>query len=400
MSRHYTTAPHFSDSGVIINRLERLFRLYSGSKIRSLSLPCCLNKSYMEEQCIYTLGRLGVEKLVLHPCCVWRHRDVSFSCHLFSHIPSLRNCVLGSCTLKPNLKMPLCNGNSSLQTLELRSVKILDGSLDNILSSCLSLQTLDISYCHAPSRLCFCGTNLQLKTLIVRQCEGVQRIEIYASNLLTLEFRDNDKMVNFLFDHAPRLQTLYLVPQSKNILSRVFGGLSKDLPQLKSLTVFSMGDFDQDSRRLMSTGIETFGKLRRLDLNIYCTPNTSLLALAPFLESCPLLQEFHLDASNLRSEGANQKSSLVVPHLELKKVEMSGFDGTENEMEFALYILKSAVNLEQLLISKCNKYYRGYGWWKRTNSRPWSDETYEMIQKQLQGHALSNTARIIIQHAS
>ncbi|GFP86885.1 fbd-associated F-box protein at5g60610, partial [Phtheirospermum japonicum] len=357
----YPSAPHFSQSGLIVYRLERFFSHYSGSKIRSLSLNCCLNKSYME-QCIYSLGKLDVEELILFFCCCWNPRGVSFSCHLFSMIPSLRHCMLASCTLTPNLKSPLCN--TTCTTLDLRIATILVGSLDCILSNCLSLHSLCISICNSPSKLCFRGPNLPLKTLIIEQCEGLEEIEIYASNLVTLEYksRDNLKMINFIFDHVPRLQTLYLAPEGRNLMSYVFGRLPKDLPQLKYLTFDSKGDFDQ---RLMRMGIETFSKLTRLELKIFVTHRTNLLALGPFLESCPLLQEFHLEAYNLSCEGAKQQSSLVVPHLELKKVEISGFVGTENDVEFALYILKSAVNLEQLLISRCPKYSIGNGKWMR-----------------------------------
>lgn len=81
-------------------------------------------------------------------------------------------------------------------------------------------------------------------------------------------------------------------------------------------------------------------------------------------------------------------------------MELSGFVGTKNDIEFALYILKSATSLEKMLISRHLKMYHGSGWWTSGGNDiiPWSDETQNMIQRQLEGQAVSKSAQVIIQH--
>lgn len=44
-------------------------------------------------------------------------------------------------------------------------------------------------------------------------------------------------------------------------------------------------------------------------------------------------------------------------------MEISGFVGTENDIRFAVYILKSATGLEQMLITRKSKTYHGCGSW-------------------------------------
>ncbi|GFQ02441.1 hypothetical protein PHJA_002388000 [Phtheirospermum japonicum] len=144
-------------------------------------------------------------------------------------------------------------------------------------------------------------------------------------------------------------------------------------------------------------GFNAFSNLRQLSLRLYYANRVNLLSLAPFLQWCPLLQEFHLNTKGVKYVDGGEVTMpiAVVIHPELKKVEISG---TKSEIEFALYILKSAICLEQMHISKCQKWYKGCGLWGQWKEPPWSKETLEMIHGQLQGQAISNNARLTIQH--
>lgn len=79
-------------------------------------------------------------------------------------------------------------------------------------------------------------------------------------------------------------------------------------------------------------------------------------------------------------------------------MEISGFDGTEEELEFALYILKIAVSLETMHIIRCCKRYLGYAAWSNLVENPWSEEIHRMIHTKLHGHAISGTAQVIVRH--
>ncbi|KAL7118018.1 hypothetical protein ACP275_03G109400 [Erythranthe tilingii] len=152
------------------------------------------------------------------------------------------------------------------------------------------------------------------------------------------------------------------------------------------------------------TGINLFSKLRRLNINVFRMSMKDLLLLTPILQSCPLLQEFCIDTKeqpedddDSRAQGG-KKEKAVVLHSELKEVKMSGFVGSENEIEFALYIFKSAICLEKMEISRFEKEYTVYSKWRRYRQTPWSDETKSTMCRRLQGQAVFKTARVIINY--
>ncbi|GFP81390.1 F-box/LRR-repeat protein 13 [Phtheirospermum japonicum] len=379
--------------------------LYSrrGSNIRRLVFCCCLTKSYADrfEAIIRYLGTTAsIRKLAVHCCCSLRSCTRSFSGRLLCETPSLSSLELNVSILQPNLKISESN-KYSLQIIRLSNVTLREGALDCILSNCLILHSLRIDYCEfSCSKLCFRGPNLRLKHLNIEECRGgVEEIEFYASNLITFEFQ-NRKVVKFIFDHVPHLQSIYLGFFYRNIIHYVRARLPMLLPphQPKSLTLASASDVYQISRR---TRTNTFSNLRQLRLRLWYTAYVNLLlVMIPFLQSCPCLEEFHLDTESVECNGRKLKRPPVaVIHSELKKVEITGFCGSRNEIEFALHILKSAPRLEQMQISRCPKWHIGFvRWMEREDKTPWSQQTRKKILKQLQSQALSKTARVIIQH--
>ncbi|KAL9173459.1 hypothetical protein ABFS82_03G115900 [Erythranthe guttata] len=381
--------PKSSDS--VMNALDSFLRLRSGSKIPSFRLTACSNKSATDrfEQCISILGRMDVESFFLEGC---RHSyllDLSFSCHLFSKMPLLKKIELSNCYLQSSLRSQC---NNSIQNLVLMDVSVSPGAIESVLSNCLKLHSLMMTGCACPSKLSFCGPHLELKSLYIMECEGVKEIEFYASNLVIFEFT-NPVQVDFIFDHVPQLQSTYIYIFEKNIFPYVCGKLAVDLPDLKSLNFATRGDNFQESR------INMFGNLRRLYINVYSLPKIHLLWLTSFLHSCPLLQEFHL-TMNICVHGplVEKEKQAVVFHSELKKMEIGGFRGTEYEMEFALYILKSAISLEIMNINRCPKVYSGPDNWRWEYVHSWSENTRARIQTELQGQAVSKTAQLTVQH--
>ncbi|EYU22933.1 hypothetical protein MIMGU_mgv1a008415mg [Erythranthe guttata] len=93
-----------------------------------------------------------------------------------------------------------------------------------------------------------------------------------------------------------------------------------------------------------------------------------------------------------------KKQEEVIIHSELKKMEISGFVGTENEIEFASYILKSATCLEKMVISRCLKKYTGSARRRSRFETPWSEEMRRTIHARLQGKAISEAALVVIQY--
>ncbi|GFQ03977.1 putative F-box protein at1g67390 [Phtheirospermum japonicum] len=199
-------------------------------------------------------------------------------------MPSLEHFALRYCSLQPNLKTP-CN---SLKTLKLSKVKGPPGSLECILSACVSLCSLTIKMCEFPSKLCFRGPNLQLKCITIHDCDGLEEIEFYASNLMTLEFYSIN-MVKFIFDYVPKLESIYLSAMVEEVMHFVCRRLGKDVPHLKTLVL----DLIEDFFELPTPGGVSYGAAMRYSWT--------------------------------------DEEKDVVRHSHLKKVELSGFGGTENE---------------------------------------------------------------------
>ncbi|KAL7155902.1 hypothetical protein ABFS83_03G107300 [Erythranthe nasuta] len=393
--------PH--DSNSIVDSFDRFLKIRSGSKLSNLHLSCCLTKSVTDrfERSIYSLGRLGIEKMFLRCDCrgTYAKRDTgfSFSLDLLLKMPSLKYLALISCYLKPSLRSQ-CN---SLQFLSLSHVTFLPGVMDCILSNCSRLRSLSLEYCKCPSKLSIRGPNLELNYLRVNICKDVEEIELCASNLEKFEFTSRE-IVNMVFEHVPKLQSVvYLEIYKKDVVPYVFGKLAKDLPQLKSLSFRTKPDIFQVNS-MYTMMINMFNNVRQLYIRLDYAEKTDLFLLSPFLKRFPLLEEFHLHVNNCKLYDhlprRGKEQGVAFFHPELKKIEISGFIGTENEIEFASYILKSARRLELMRISPCYKDHEAFDRWRKIFPTPWSKEVHKMIETRLQGIAISDTAQLVIRY--
>ncbi|KAL3641295.1 hypothetical protein CASFOL_016263 [Castilleja foliolosa] len=386
-----------------LTALERFLKLRSGCKIRCLNLTCYFIKSDACQHAKFILKLeellLGIESLSLHYSTA--SSDRLFPCLIISKIPSLTYLSLEYCTLLRAFDHVLTQSNS-LQVLRLVGVTVRTGALECILANCLSLHSLSMDICEIGSKLIIRGPNLKLKSLCVRGCIDLEEIELYASNLATFEFESLD-MVNIRFEHVPELESMFLDCENVTTMSNVCKNLVRVLPHMKSLIFGTKGDIYQviisEVICSRSMGINTFSNLTQLSMHLESTKGVNLLSLVLFLESCPLLQEFHLNTELVEYNDWKHTTRLTAVIQELKKVEITGYSGTKPEIEFALYILKSAIDLEQMQIIRCSKQYNGRGSWSGGDEPPWNKRTSKMIHRQLQNQAISQNARLIIQHS-
>ncbi|GFP89767.1 F-box protein at1g19070 [Phtheirospermum japonicum] len=375
------------NSNMFIDEVCRFLSFRSGFKIRKLSLHCCYMRSHGPrfEQFISSLGRLDIERLDLRS-------ELSFSCHHIPKIPSLKYLEMEHCALivMPSFrKFKLLNqsNSSSLQVIRLSSINVDDDVLEYLLANCLSLHSLEFRKCDLPTKLCVRGPNLQLKSLCIRDCSSTEEIELYASNLVTFECWGLQE-AKLIFDYLPKLQNISLDFKYRIDMFNVCM-LFKDLPHLKSSEHSADGDcicpvdsvIGLNMVGNVTMGFNTFADLRQLSLRLI--NRVSLLLLVPFLEKCPLLQEFHLNTEDV--EYIDRGEMTWRAHPELKKVKFTGHSGTKSEMEFALYILKSAICLEQMHIK-----------WRWRSETPRS--VREEILTQLQDLAISNKAQLTLEY--
>ncbi|KAG8384473.1 hypothetical protein BUALT_Bualt04G0121400 [Buddleja alternifolia] len=382
-------------------RVDKFFGIYSGSRMISCQLTCCFIESFPNklEEWIRSLGRFGVGQLTLKFKCspltnsTVYEKTPYFSCQLISEAPSLQFLSLDRCTLQPNLKSQ-CN---SLKSLHLTHVTITSAAMNCILANCLNLQSLVMELCSLSPKLCIRGSNL--KDLSIIRCNKTEEIELYANNLTRFEY-NGVVMGQFYFNHVPHLEFFSIRLSGKYLMQFLFGELVRLLPYLKS----PMLKTSQENQREMCkpTVINMFSNLRRLDLDSYILPEE--LSVAPILDLCPLLQELNFTTSHAspkKKAGARAfdeqqvKKKSVKFHTELKKVGFSGFSGATSETEFALYILRSAITLEEMYISCYYKYYLGNCIW-RQSQLPWKEDKLERMHQLFQGHAISKSAKIAI----
>lgn len=85
-------------------------------------------------------------------------------------------------------------------------------------------------------------------------------------------------------------------------------------------------------------------------------------------------------------------------HMQLKEFELSGFNETQNECAFILYILKNVISLERLSIfADFRSYDVDLGCWLPAECNPRYDEKKQrLILTWLREHAISKNVEITV----
>ncbi|PHU13212.1 Pentatricopeptide repeat-containing protein, chloroplastic [Capsicum chinense] len=375
-----------------MNGLYQFLRLYSGRRVDFIELRCCFVREYPSAftHWFQSLSRISVQSLDLSfECYPYSSRKLlKFSLEALSH--SLEHLILSRCVV---LSSPRVRFNS-LTTLALRSVVLTSGHLEGILSSCSNLKKLNIEFSELPSKLQLTGTVIDV---VILECDGGKEIDLHAAYLRTLECKIRND-VTFFFKFAPMLENVMVCRcfgRLKN--SYIFGDHARDLPsRVKSLTLEFFPDQD-DFPIANPTEMKTFRKLTNLRL----IPVTShgilqIFELSRLLGDFPLLQSLTFAVFKVASLMERTRSRRPPPslkgHNRLKEVIYYGFDGSEIEMEFVVYVLKCAIVLEQVFLSPRVLSYFSCGPHPKANAS-FSEEKRNSIQQKLHGQALSSKAR-------
>ncbi|KAM3283583.1 F-box/FBD/LRR-repeat protein [Capsicum chacoense] len=357
-----------------MNGLYQFLRLYSGRRVDFIELRCCFVREFPSAftHWFQSLSRISVQSLDLSfECYPYSSRKLlKFSLEALSH--SLEHLILSHCVV---LSSPRVRFNS-LTTLALRSVK------------------LNIEFSELPSKLKLTGTVIDV---VILECDGGKEIDLHAAYLRTLECKIRND-VTFFFKFAPMLENVMVCRcfgRLKN--SYIFGDHARDLPsRVKSLMLEFFPDQD-DFPIANPTEMKTFRKLTNLRL----VPVTShgilqIFELSRLLGDFPLLQSLTFAVFKVASLMERTRSRRPPPslkgHNRLKEVIYYGFDGSEIEMEFVVYVLKCAIVLEQVFLSPRVLSYFSCGPHPKANAS-FNEEKRNSIQQKLHGQALSSKAR-------
>ncbi|XP_043725427.1 uncharacterized protein LOC122671988 [Telopea speciosissima] len=230
-------------------------------------------------------------------------------------------------------------------------------------------------------------SSLRLKYLEVNDCLLLRRVMIYAVNLVA--FLYTGPMIVFLFENVPKLQII--ATGIKGITDSIFHlltGLANDVPQLKDLSLWLHVKAGFILERL-----PLFANLKKL--HIATAPKEDDLHwIIALLKSCPLLTYFQLHLLSVQAyekEPKEIRKPQKCPHDHLKNVVIRGFCGSQNEIEFATYVLQNATSLETMLIhlqaccyqdGKSNHREAGEG----TSATITADRIFEQLQAEAPPH--------------
>ncbi|OMO99116.1 hypothetical protein COLO4_13493 [Corchorus olitorius] len=254
-----------------------------------------------------------------------------------------------------------CIGIQFLTSLCLKYVTFTDEILGNLLSNCLVLERLHVERSPGLLNVKLCNSNslwrLRLKHFHISECHSLKSIEVFAPNLVSFEYSYWENKVTLNIRYAPQLRNV-----STRILAtystHAFVMLQSHLYQLVSLTLCLH----------MHKGIIHFPRfttnlvnLRNLTYDIYMIDEEiSILHWTSLIKASPFLHKFKLKLHSSFNEsivwGGNNNDD-DYRHQHLKEVEIVGFlKIATNATEFIAYLLKSAIELEKLVINTCPCY--------------------------------------------
>lgn len=251
--------------------------------------------------------------------------------------------------LKKLLESPF----KSLRHLSLKNIAVNDELVGHFLSHCEVLEHLCVCRIENLYAVKAVGSSLQLKFLQVSNCRQLVRVDIFAPNLV--EFVYDSRSVyrrGIVLKHAPSLVKVSLAENDESI-TRAFLSVSSCFSCLHTLSLCM--NFDMEIN--MPQEFPELTCLKDLSLEV-CNANygQSLLSLTPLLERSPSLHRLTLQ---MRWKNYYKKQSWRdmqkinrCPHHCLKEVKFCGFLGIGSiiNTDFAMYLIKSAVVLEKLIV--------------------------------------------------
>ncbi|XP_077244690.1 F-box/FBD/LRR-repeat protein At5g56420-like [Tasmannia lanceolata] len=357
-----------------VRSVNQFLQFHAAHTIKTFGICFYLNKEYSNDldQWINYAITAGAEKLQLDLTYLNGY-DPDDKCYNFpfrflrcSKESSLKHLELVFCILR----YQDFEGFSSLTTLTLRYVMVVDGDIVNLLSKCPHLEWLSIERCEHLVNLKIVGPSLQLKYLKVElpnYCE-LMKIEIHAENLRTFEYWGRE--IIFSIRRVPRLVNVLVSFRGIAIISDGMISPFSRLPShlLHQIEFLVLTTFTEVfNPEVVPLTISRLTNLKHLILQVF-HEKEDLLRLTSILKGCPLLQKFHVLMFNSRTRAYKAPGKIlrppVCPHNHLKEAEISYFYGKKAEVELAVYILKNAMSLESMTIDPRPKHYLGDGRWE------------------------------------
>ncbi|XP_043704984.1 F-box/LRR-repeat protein At3g58900-like isoform X2 [Telopea speciosissima] len=291
----------------------------------------------------------------------------------------------------------------SLQTLVLTAVKVSNSSVNALICSSPCLEKLHLECCYVPVYFLVEAPVSHLKCMVVNNCvtPGRKFIEHFSLSIPSLQsFKFKGIINDFSVKNLWNLIEVEIEEQNvyngfQNHEYRMVCKLFNELRHVQFLTLTNwflevLGNEQLADNILL---IDDLNNLKHLKLKMWLA-DVELQGLATLLRLSPNLETLSI---NIGEPGDTDASDMLVMSilkehtfweeltmpfyflLHLKKVEIKGFEGRGNEIEFGKYLLKNSEVLEKMVISNADLTAR-YG--KYTNKR--YKKTLEKLQQSSQ----------------
>ncbi|KAL7001021.1 hypothetical protein U1Q18_002175 [Sarracenia purpurea var. burkii] len=287
----------------------------------------------------------------------------TFPCSLFTgdKASSVKSLYLRGFRLHPPREFDCFK---SLTSLSLKNVCLTEDTIDYFLTYC-SLEHLCVEGVKTLTSLKVMVGSVWLKYLEVYHCWKLKNIKVYTTNLVSLKY-DGPK-ISLSLESCPQLVDVCCRVNGahEERIAYIVGQYQSCLSQLKTLTLaLTHSEVATNSKML-----PTFSNLKTLVLQ-FLGKKDHFTTFTSLLKVCPLLHRFELHLVCCNPHINPQEMTYVsecVPeyiHQFLKEVELSGFEGSAEDMELAIYLFNNVVTLDKFTVDPRDRRLRGNEWFR------------------------------------
>ncbi|XP_047088766.1 uncharacterized protein LOC124700724 [Lolium rigidum] len=346
---------------------DRLLR-HAGTGVKAFEVHFDLNSAHAQhlDKWVQFASKSDAKLVRLHLCkngtpCSGHSATASrynFPLHCFGdgQGSSLWKLSLTNCILRPSMHSSTV---SSLKSLDLMCVTIVDSDIQNIFSCCPLLRYLRLGRCHD-----LVNIRISVETLTqldIYNCNKLVSIEINSTSLAFFGYDGHE--VHIKYASTPNMRTIVTKFRNKNCsLSEHLNGMKR----IKSVTLTFLSPCEEHGFIMYA---KKFSVLKLINLFILPSWN-NVLAVAYLLEATPCLRRLHLEACSGQHHYVDNDQVSWPMGFSLKKLRVifvEGFAAQAPLIELLECLVRAATDLLLLKITLHHHVCKTMGKWVRKN---------------------------------
>ncbi|KAL6616682.1 hypothetical protein ACP70R_038952 [Stipagrostis hirtigluma subsp. patula] len=276
------------------------------------------------------------------------------------------------------------SGFPNLKKLDLHVLRVTCKDLQDLLSNCFNLECLSIVRCPLDDELQVVCPLPRLLYLHVAHC-GIRKIEFNAMNLQTFVY--SGQWLPIHLGHGLKLKDARLYFIEMITLECPLTTLPNLLPRVQNLTLRSYMSLEMP---WLLRNSSKFSQLKYLQLRIFVQSEdlNNILSLASFLSAAPFLEKLEIHFTICASPHCSELTKTLprCTHSYLKDLYITGFAGCTGQVEFLVYIVENAPNLELLTLDRADYFGDDEDYERRTRFN-----ALDIAKRHLDGRISENT---------